>query len=286
MDQLAAGHVTPANVDAYITEIKQRVGSVTQYGSIYKLRRASQLVAPDGDFAWLSEIEKDLALTMRPRSKFNRLVLTEVLVEAGFSLIAEGETTTSLTKLQRARQVRNGLMVALLAFCPIRLKNFAALEVGRTFVEIKGTWWILLAASETKENRADERPVDEMMNAAIESYITTFRPMLQPGGSSSSALWLSSLDGMPMSYAGVELTIKTTTLSTVGIDVSPHLFRTSGASTAAMHAGANPHLATALLHHTDPAVTNKHYNRASSLTAASSLRDVLRSYTKDRDVKS
>ena len=89
-----------------------------------------------------------------------------------------------------------------------------------------------------------------------------------------------------MSYAGVELTIKTTTLSTVGVDVSPHLFRTSGASTAAMRAGANPHLATALLHHTDPAVTNEHYNRASSLTAASSLRDVLRSYTKVRDVNS
>ena len=115
--------MTPDNVDAYITEIKQRVGSVTLYGSIYKLRRVSQLIAPDRDFAWLSEIEKDLALTMRPRSKFDRLVLTEVLVEAGLSLIAEAETTTSLTKLQRARQVRNGLMVALLAFCPIRLRT-------------------------------------------------------------------------------------------------------------------------------------------------------------------
>ena len=217
---------------------------------------------------------------MRPRSKFDRLVLTEVLVEAGLSLIAEAETTTSLTSLQRARQVRNGLMVALLALCPIRLKNFAALEIGRTFVEIKGQWWIVLAASETKGNRADERPVSEILNPAINGYITTFRPVLEARGCPSSALWLASNDGMPMSYAGIELTIKTTTLSTIGVDVSPHLFRTSAASTAATRAGASPHLATALLHHTDPAVTSEHYNRASSLTAASSLRDILRNYAK------
>jgi integrase len=89
---------------------------------------------------------------------------------------------------------------------------------------------------------------------------------------------------MPMSYDGIERTIKTTTRSTVGVDISPHLFRTAAASTAATRAGANPHLATALLHHTDPTVTNEHYNRASSETAASSLRDVLRNYTKDQDV--
>jgi hypothetical protein len=29
---------------------------------------------------------------------------------------------------------RDGLLIALLAYCPIRLKNFAALEIGRSFV--------------------------------------------------------------------------------------------------------------------------------------------------------
>jgi hypothetical protein len=42
-----------------------------------------------------------------------------------------------------------------------------------------------------------------------------------------------------MSYDGVERAIKSTTLSTVGVDVSPHLFRTAAASTAAMHCGKN-----------------------------------------------
>jgi hypothetical protein len=142
----AAADVRRENVDGYITELKASVSSVTVHGSISKLRRASELICPGRDFTWLSEIEKDLKLEMRPRSKFNRLVLTNVLVEAGLTLITEAEMATKLTDLARARQVRNGLMIALLALCPIRLKNFVGLEIGSTFVEIKGQWWIVLTA--------------------------------------------------------------------------------------------------------------------------------------------
>ena len=39
------------------------------YATIYKLRRATQLLAPGRDFTWLSEIENDLALMMQPKSR-------------------------------------------------------------------------------------------------------------------------------------------------------------------------------------------------------------------------
>jgi hypothetical protein len=74
--------------------------------------------------------------------------------------------------------------------------------------------------------------------------------------------------------------IKTTTVTTVGVDVSPHLFRTSAASTVATRGGDNPHLASALLHHTHTIVTNACYNRASSSSAAESLRQIIRQYEK------
>ena len=78
------------NVDAYLKELNARVGSVTVQGSIYKLRRACELIDPARDLSWLADIEKDLALVMRPRSKSDRWVLTEVLVEAGLTLINGG----------------------------------------------------------------------------------------------------------------------------------------------------------------------------------------------------
>src|SRR5215813_13549117 len=96
----AAAQVTSANVEAYIAELKVRVRSVTVWNSIYKLRRAAQLLVPKTDFSWLAEIEKDLALEMEPRSKFDRLVLTGRLVEAGLTLVAEAQkfATTNLAR--------------------------------------------------------------------------------------------------------------------------------------------------------------------------------------------
>jgi site-specific recombinase XerD len=277
----AGANVTPETVDAYLKELVARVGSVTVQGSIYKLRRACELIDPARDLSWLADVEKDLALVMRPRSKVDRWVLTEVLVEAGLTLIAEAENSRKMSKLGQARQVRNGLMVAMLAMHPIRLKNFADLEIGRNFVEIKGSWWIVLSASETKEDRHDERRIDDLLQPALDCYLKKYRPFLAEADQSTGALWLSSNDGASMSYAGVERVLTETTRTTVGIPVSPHLFRTAIASSAAIHGGANPDLASALLHHTDNRVTEEHYNRASSISAAESLRSIVQAYIKD-----
>jgi hypothetical protein len=47
------------------------------------------------------------------------------------------------------------------------------------------------------------------------------------------------------------------------------------------HDGDNPNLASALLHHTHPIVTTAHYNRATSLTAADMLWQIVRRYEKN-----
>jgi integrase len=271
----------PERVDAFITEMQQRVSSVTVHGSICRLRRVAKFIAPDRDFTWLLEIAKDLALVARPRSKFDRLVLSEVLVEAGLTLMHEAEHVPKMTNLRRAAQYRNGLMVAMLAVCPIRRKNFAALEIGRSFVEINGTWWVALSASETKERRADERPFPAFLTPVINRYLEIHRPALARSGTAPSALWLSALDGTLITAKQLARAIRTTTLSTVGVAVSPHLFRTSAASTAASRAGENPHLASALLHHAHPSVTNDHYNRATSMSAAEHFGRIIRQYAKN-----
>jgi integrase len=281
-DKAAGAHVTSGNVDAYVAELNGRVGSVTTYGSIYKLRRACELINPTLDLSWLADVEKDLALVMRPRSKSDRWVLTEVLVEAGLTLITEAENSRKMSKLAQARQARNGLMVAMLAMHPVRLKNFAALEIGRSLVEIKDSWWIVLSASDTKEDRPDERRIDDLLLLALDRYLKKYRPLLAGADPSTvAALWISSNDGNPMTYDGVARVITETTRSTVGVAVSPHLFRTSIASSAAIHGGENPHLASALLHHTGSGVTEAHYNRASSLSAAQSYQAILQGYIKE-----
>jgi integrase len=270
----AAAQVTVANVEAYIVDLKVRVRSVTVYNYVHQTRRTAELLAPTADFSWLAEIEKDLALVMEPRSKFDRLVFTERLVEAGLTLVAEAEAFAR-NSLARARGVRNGLMIALLALCPVRLKNFAALEIGRTFKEINGSWWIALPTTATKSRRPDERRVAALLNHSIELYLNQSRAALLGSRPPTNALWISSTTGRPMTTKNIGTLISKITFETLGMDVSPHLFRTAAASTAAAYGGNTPHLASALLNHTDPRVTEEHYNRASSVSAAAAYTRII-----------
>jgi integrase len=276
MNAPAGAQVTTENVDAYVAKLKGRVNSVTVYGSIQKLRRFVQLIAPGRDVAWLIEIERQLFSEMRPRSKWHRVVYTDVLEEAGLKLMAEAENSKR-RKLTRARLFRNGLMITLLARCPIRLKNFAALEIGRSFLDVDGTWWIVLTAAETKEKREDERPVPEEFTNSVERYLKFYRPILAKGNDAGSALWVA-INGKAMSYASMGELITEVTKMTLGINVNPHLFRSAGVTTLATRAGDKPHAGSALLHHRPGPVTQENYNLASCVSAGKSLRAVNQRY--------
>ena len=273
----AGAQVTPNSVDAYVTELKSRVSSVTVYGSIQKLRRIVQLISPDRDLDWLIGIERELFSEMRSRPKWDRVVHADVLSDAGRTLMSEAEIAKR-PKLTRARMFRDGLTIALLAYCPIRLKNFAALEIGRSFVNVDGTWWILLTAAETKEKRVDERPVPEELTQYIKRYLDVYRPILARGNTETNALWLA-MDGKSMSYASVGELITETTRMTIGVPISPHLFRTAGVTTLATRAGDKPHAGSALLHHRPGGpVTQENYNRATCISAGKSYAAVTRAY--------
>jgi integrase len=273
----AAAQVTSSNAEPYIAELTVRVRSVTVWNCIYKLRRAAELLAPMSDYSWLAEIEKDLALVMVPISKIDRLVFTGRLVEAGLTLVAEAQEFAK-NDLDRARGLRNGLMLALLAHRPIRLKNFAALEIGHTFKEVHSSWWITLPRLSTKSHRPDEKRVPESLNPVIDTYLNQSRPVLLKSSVPTNFLWISSRTGQPMTKKNLGTLVSKITLRTLGVDVSPHLFRTAGATTAAMYGGNTPHLATALLGHTDPRVTEEHYNRATSINAAKTYAALIRQH--------
>jgi integrase len=216
-----------------------------------------------------------------PRSKAERLVLTERLVEAGLTLIREAEMLGK-TALARAVGVRNGLLIALLALHPIRIKNFAALTIADTFINIDGRWWLHIPSDDTKVFRVDQRQVPEFITDVVDSYINTHRPVLCRGDVEQLALWVSSTTGRQLTTKNLGTLISKITRETVGVDVSPHLFRTAGASTAAVYGGKHSHLASALLAHRDPRVTEEHYNRAMGLSAGEEYASITQLYRQRR----
>ena len=272
-----AAQVTRPNVNAYVAELKERVSSVTTWNCIYKLRRATQLLNPKIDFSWLLEAEQELALVMTPRSKFDRLVLTTRIVEAGLTMISEAEEYAK-SYFERARSTRNGLMIVILGLTQIRLKNFVELEIGSTFREVNGSWWITVPAGSTKNKRWIEKRIPRSLNRAIELYLNQARPNLIKSPSPDNSLWISWRTGMRFTYKNLGTLISKITLRTLGVDVSPHLFRTAAASTAAVKLPGFPHLASALLGHADSRIADEHYKRATSISAANIYGDLIQEY--------
>jgi integrase len=275
--QRAASFVTPGNVARYKAELDARVRSVTVWNAIYKLRRAAQLIAPGGDFNWLAEIEKDIALVMEPRSKADRLVLATRLVEAGLTMIKEAEMFGK-TAIARAKGLRNGLIIALLGLHPMRIKNFAALTIGDTFVNLNGRWWLHTPAEETKSHGIDERQVPKFMTEIVNRYINVHSSVLCRGNIEQCALWISSTTGQRFTAKNLGTLISKLTLESIGVDVSPHLFRTAAASTAAIYAADRPHLPSALLNHRDPRIAEDHYNFSTGLRAGDEYAAIARLY--------
>ena len=111
----------------------------------------------------------------------------------------------------------------------------------------------------------------EFMTDVVDSYINTHRPVLCRGDVDQLALWVSSTTGRRLTTKNLGTLISKITRETVGVDVSPHLFRTAGASTASIYGGSHPYLASAVLAHRDPRVTEEHYNRAMSSAQAKSM---------------
>jgi integrase/recombinase XerD len=273
-DKVPAGSVTPELVQSFVAELEKRVSTCTQAGYVTKLWRMAQLLNPHRDFDWLGEIANDLALEMIPASKFERLADTDVIVWAGCTLMEEAETNSRWSPLKQAHSYRNGLMIALLAFCPIRLKNLANLTLEKNFLKIGEHWLISLNADETKENRPDRRPIPHSLSGYIDRYLTIYRPIFAYQG---PELWVGRY-GKPLSYSAVGRWVTETTRLTLGVSISPHLVRSCAATTAYKYARGHSNLASSLLNHHDPKTTREHYDRGMNASYARDFGKLLDSF--------
>ena len=117
------------------------------------------------------------------------------------------------------------------------------------------------------------------MTPYIEQYLTEARPiLLTQRKQETDALWISDKTRGPMTEHYFSSLLSQVTLKNVGIAISPHLFRTAAATTLAEAKGDMPHLASALLNHVHPPITEEHYNRASSLNAGKEYGNIVQQH--------
>lgn len=210
----------------------------------------------------------------RARRAF-RAVTGDVLLELGQSMLAEARDKAGPIDIHTAELWRDGLMIAFLAAHPMRIVNFALLEIGTTIRKKGPDYRVAIHGTASKNHRPFDFSVAPLIAAELDAYLEVCRPVF-PGGTSSDSgrLWLA-MHGQPWSHKSAGRRISARTEQRLGIRVTPHQFRHAAATTLALAGGSCARLAKALLTHATPDLAERVYSQATQLDASREYAKVL-----------
>ena len=265
--------VTPTRVAAYVAALAATCAPYTCVGRIQELYVTLRILAPRCDWRWLAELLATLRARATPiRDKRQRLRPAAELVELGRRLMREAETAARWSPRARAVQFRDGLMIALLAHRPLRIKNFAAIRLGRQLLRQGERYWLVFSPEETKTGRPWEAVFPEALLPCLARYLDHHRPVLLRGERGTEpadidALWVSEV-GTQLELGALGRRIRIHTDRAFGVSLPPHWFRDAAATTIAVEDPKHVADAHHVLGHASLATTERFYNQARSLEAS------------------
>ena len=274
--------VSPGNVADYVEHLQGLNASLTVLTRIEELTLAIKVMAPKYDRTYLKRLQSVLRAKVTPaRDNRARVQHAGELRNLGLSLIHTARNSGS-TPLQKAIDYRDGLMILLLAYVPLRRKNFTALRYNDHFVQHGEELWIDVpdecSKTRTKNGKPIDRPLPDELRDCLKEYVTVHRALLlqqrgrwhkHPG----DALWISK-DGSALTEIAFYFRIKKRTEAAFGHIVNPHLFRHSAATTIAIERPKQVKMASVILGNT-PLTAARHYNLANTIDAATRHQDEL-----------
>jgi integrase/recombinase XerD len=231
------------------------------------LYRAARIMMPKLNLGWLKAIKARLYATAPTQGATGPVITSVQLLELGQQLMDESAPPSDGPMgLADAVQYRDGLMIALLAFVPLRRKNLAALEIDRHLVREEDAWFIVVPAEETKTRGTT---IDFAIPEVIQPYLTTYLNIIRPRMlklTNCMSLWVSPKGGA-LSYSAIWPIITRHAKKRLGIHIAPHDARDAAATTWAIAAPDQINVSRDLLAHSD--LRNmKHYNRARGIEAS------------------
>lgn len=260
----------------YIADLQPIVSSQTILTYVEAVAWFCKAAAPGADWAWLMRLLGRLKRRVIPaRSKRHRVVPTQDLLSLGLRTMHDA-AASGVVPWRAACRYRDGLMVALLAVRPLRLRNFAAIEIGRHLTREGGHDVLRFAPAETKSRRELVFAIPDALAAPLERYVSQYRPLLcaraatrvqgVPGTPAGRWLWVSA-QGSAMIERSVYESVVTLTGAQFGCPVNPHLFRDCAGTSIATDDPEHVHITASILGHTSLATSERYYNHAQSLQA-------------------
>jgi integrase len=282
-----AAQVTSELVKRYVADLETTYSSMSIADSLQKLKLVARILNPSRDWAWLHKIWKHYQRKVKPaREKRSRMVDAKNLFALGIELMDRAEASSHESLLSRALLYRDGLMIALLAACSMRLKNLTSIEIGKQITKVGPNWQLDFDASEMKGRRPYRPQLPSELSVRIDHYLAHHRPVLFPlnrgcdrpamhDPAACRALWVSER-GRAASAQTIYRRITARTRTKFGRSVNPHLFRDCVATTVAVRDPERVRTTMSLLGHGKYATTERHYIRARSVEACQRLHDTIR----------
>jgi integrase/recombinase XerD len=90
-----------------------------------------------------------------------------------------------------AMDFRDGLMIAYLSLCPIRLENLAQMLIGRHLTFEATTIRVVFGPHETKGGKPLEFDFPTNLRERLNFYLCRTHPMLYPGSQLGAPMWPS-----------------------------------------------------------------------------------------------
>jgi integrase/recombinase XerD len=153
---------------------------------------AARVMMPERDWSWLCGVKARLYSAAGRKSPSGPVITSMQLLDLGEQLMTESEIAAGRpVRMADAIRYRDGLMIALLGYIPLRHKNFAAIEIGRDLVKEGENWFIAIPPEDTKTKIGMDFPVPEVLRPHLATYLDHVRPRMlrRPG---CNALWVSA----------------------------------------------------------------------------------------------
>jgi integrase/recombinase XerD len=276
-DEFALGpleRTTRDNVRLYMESLTFRgLAPSTVQLHLQRLGQMMVAVTESKDFRWLFKAANRIKTTS-VRNKRARVVPSYELAELGFRLMRKAEDMPASWHEPPATKFRNGLMIAFLAYRPVRLANLAGMEIGKHIKQCGSRYLARFDDNETKQREVVEFPVPSSLTKWFDLYLTRYRPQLDRSGAAGDSLWVSR-DSGPLTAAGAHFVIVRETKIAFGHSVNPHMFRDCAATTVAIDDPEHAFAIAAILGHSSMITSEKYYNQARMLEAGTAYHQVL-----------
>lgn len=247
---------------------------LTYYQGVVGFIRA---VEPARYVEWMqARINKLKARAIPVRNKMPHLRGSEELVRLGYEMMRSARKAIEHSNdnpLSSADRYQTGLMIAMLAMVPLRMRNFGNIEIGRSLVSSRRGYALEFRPDETKTGIPIEGPLPHELIEPLEYFLKGPRRLLLRAvspGPRIKYLWVTP-QGTRKNNPSIRHSIMTATEAAFGHKVWPHLFRDCVATTVAENGQGDWGIIAHLLSHRSLATARKHYIHANLRAAMGEL---------------